>query len=253
MRFCSSIILAGSVLISNYSLVQGAEIVVGGMKVHFESVDPKFSMPTQFDVDLIVSEKGKKILEFDSNGSTLKKVVDSTGKDLTGKSDFSFFSNGPKDNSRRTIQISTKNDTPAMGASWVHLQGTALVSVGSETEEVTTELIELSKGTKFEVKGHKIEITGAEKPRWGDAKWQISVKSNQPFTRVAKWQLETPEGKIMEVEKGGSGTASSFGKTTYSMTLQFEEKIEKAKLKLGVYADFETLEVPIDLKVGMGK
>lgn len=253
MKLRSPLFITASAVVLGISSLTGAELVVGGIKSHFENLDPKFAMPVQFEVDLIVSEKGKKILEVVDEDSELTKIVDSTGKDLTGKAGFSPFSHGSEDNSRRKIQIVTKNDTPAAGASWVKIEGTVRIDVASKTEEVTTGELELKKGTKFEINGQKIKVTEAQKPKWGNAKWEVVLESKQAFTKVAEWRLASAGGEVMKIKKGGVGWSGGFGKKTYNLTLQFEKKVEKGMLKADVYTDFEQLEVPIDIKVGMGR
>jgi len=196
------------------------------------------------------------LIAFDSDKSTLEKLADEKGTSLLveqqfGRSGFSMWPRFSADQKVALIEASG-GGVPARGTREIRARGTLVFRRAEKQAMAKCENVALGKGTRFEVGPFKLEVHSAGKPDWGDAPLAVTFRTKQDLDALKTVKFFDAQGKPIEAEPSGSGRFGFGGDVTYERTFSLSRKVEAATLEIVYWEDLETVEIPFDLKVGVG-
>lgn len=190
------------------------------------------------------------MLELDGEASRLERFTDDRGTDLANE-DAPF---GPFDtmarvseDGRHIVFVVPSDALPAAGATGVTAAGVLAVRCGSRKEDVASETVALRKGGTLAVGGHELAIREVGPSQWGEGH-ALTLESRTDLAAIEAWTLVLPDGR--EVEASPSMSMSGMG--TWQQTLELEEPVERASLRIARWADLRTIEVPFEVSAGLG-
>jgi hypothetical protein len=214
-----------------------------------------FSLLEGATITLMVFMPEGGIVDFKRDDSKLESVTDDKGTDLT-KADkkntwgsITGFDAWPK-KSKDTKAILIDALTPAApkeGASTIALKGKLIISVGTKTETTETKDVALGVGEKIKAGSLELEIERLGKG-WGDYEFSLALKGKGRMAIIKAVQFLDENGK--EIESSPSGSAS-YGEE-FTIDYQLKKKVSKATVKVECWSDLKDVEVPLDIKTGIG-
>ena len=99
---------------------------------------------------------------------------------------------------------------------------------------------------------HKIEITKVEESNWGDAKLEVTFKSDLNLVELRRIRFFDKSGKLIPSERSFYGTSSFGSKSTTKVTYNFDKKVDTIIVELDEWIDQKEIEVPVKSKIGVG-
>ena len=194
------------------------------------------------------------IVGFEPEKSKIEYVKDDKGNDLM-KSEkkkgyvFSGFDSFPKksDDSKAILIDILCPGVPQSGSSAIELKGTIAVSVGSKVETFETKDLAIEVGAKIKTGGEDLEVERIGKG-WGDYEYSFSLKGKGLTGSIKSIKLFDEDGKEIEMSSSGS----SFYGNNFNLSYQLKKKVTKATVKVEGWVDLKTVEVPFDIKTGVG-
>jgi hypothetical protein len=160
---------------------------------------------------------------------------------------------GQKSESGKALMTSLESDAlPASGATSITVAGELVLSLASKSELKKSEKVAVKEGEKLVVAGQTFTIEKAEKPKWGEGKLEVTLKSSVDLKNFRRVVFYGPDGRELESERGMWSSMGMFGKKTYKTSYLFKVKPEELVMGLDAWTDLEVVKVPLDLKVGAG-
>jgi len=190
------------------------------------------------------------MLELDSGASRLERFTDDRGTNLVNE-DAPF---GPFDtmarvseDGRHIVFVVPSASLPAAGATGVSAAGVLAVRCGSHREDVASETVALREGGKLAVGGYELTIREVGPSQWGEGH-ALTLESRTELAAIDAWTLVLPDGRELEA----SPSMSMSGMGSWQQTLELEESVERASLRITRWADLRTIEVPFEVSAGLG-
>ncbi|MGB0143747.1 MAG: hypothetical protein ACPGJR_01445 [Akkermansiaceae bacterium] len=260
------VFLAGSFLAFTSSLFAGVKVSAVGLRVVGKEYKEEgaqeslraFNWTPGTSLALFFQSDSKAIVNFEKEKSTITSFGDDKGTDfLKVKKRFSnkSYSFGMKQESesRKALLTTLESDAiPQSGAKTIKVNGEVVLSVASKSELKKSGKADIKVGEKFEVTGHTFMIEKAGKPKWGEDKLEVTLKSSVDLKSYRKVVFFDAEGKEVESKRGMWSSMGMFGKKTYKTSFTFKEEPKQLVLGLDEWTDLEVVKVPLDLTVGAG-
>ncbi|MEM9481258.1 MAG: hypothetical protein AAGA58_16535 [Verrucomicrobiota bacterium] len=198
------------------------------------------------------------ILEFDSDGSELDTFADSAGNTLLVERPDSFsmqgfhgFSKVSKDGTIAAIEVSG-NGIPAKGSSHIVAKGVVALTMATEKKSARSEAGSLEKGQVFKAGDIEFTVKESGKPDFGDAAMEVSLSFSGEMAAIAAYRFIDAHGKSHEMEQSGYSSFGFGGKKQVTMELTLNEVVKEGSLEIDLWQDLKKVNVPFDLKFGVG-
>lgn len=207
-------------------------------------------------VVLQVAHPGGGLIGFDEDGSKLDAFTDDQGNSLVIERDFvnDGFSAFPRFSSDAKVALVELNAAgiPAAKARELRAKGTLVFRRATKPATVRQENVSLKKGTQFEVGPFKFKIENAGKPDWGEEPLAVELQSQQNLDAIKAVKFLDAQGQAIESNRAGRGSFGMPGSMTYSVEYNLAREVETVTMEIAYWENIETVEVPFDLKVGVG-
>jgi hypothetical protein len=190
------------------------------------------------------------MLELDSEASRLERFTDDRGTDLANEdSPFGPFDTMARvsEDGRHLVFVVPSDALPAAGATGVSAAGVLAVRCGSQQEDVTSEPVALRAGAAFTVGGYRLTIRDVGPSQWGEGH-ALTLESRTELAAIDGWALVLPDGS----EVAASPSMSMSGMGSWQQTLELDEPVERASLRITRWTDLRTVEVPFEVSAGFG-
>ncbi len=217
-----------------------------------------FHWPLGTEVDFLFILGEGSFIKINHKKSKLTIFTDDQGTDLLKKKKGSFISMSPTPDSGKSedgkafMWSVRSNITPAKGARELSIEGIATFTVATKSRQSKSQLVPAKKGTTVTIGEHKIEITKVEESNWGDAKLEVTLKSDLNLVELRRIRFFDKSGKLIPSERSFYGTSSFGSKSTTKVTYNFEKKVDTITVELDEWTDQKEIEVPVKSKIGVG-
>ncbi len=202
---------------------------------------------------ILVSVPQGGLIEFDDDASTVNKFVDDKGTDLKPakgrwqRGVFGGFTRVSKDGKAAMIEIGG-GAVPVAGAKEIHVSGTLVFKAGSKKETFTHKDVPVKIGSKISAGKVAFEVSKMGKPEWGDAAFEITLRTEQPITEIAGIAFMDARGNVIESDQAGK----SWGGKASTLTYNLAQKVDTVTVAITFRMDLREEKVPFDVKAGVG-
>ncbi len=215
-----------------------------------------FNWQTGTAVALLVERPGAGLISFDDDASKLESFTDDQGDTLIkdegfNRGGFSPFANFSKDGKAAMIEVSG-GGVPGEKARGVQLKGKLVFKVGSTKKTDAQKGVKLEKGSKITAGPVPFTIESAGKPDFGDAELQITLKTDKDTDTIAGIRFLAADGGEIESSEAGGSRMGFGGKVEIEKNYTLAKKVDAVTVEITHWTDMKTLEVPIDVKTGVG-
>ncbi len=215
-----------------------------------------FSWTEGTTLSLLVFREGGGIVDFKKDDTELEVMTDNKGTDLTKTDRKSIwgvsagFGGFPKksDDGKAILLEVTGPAVPKADATTINLKGKIVLSVGKETKTTENKDTAIAIDSKIKAGEMELEITAIGKPSWGDAKLCVTLKGKGDSSVIKDIRFFDGSGKEVEAERS---TTSSWG-DSFEWQYNLMEKINSANIKVTTWTDLKNIEVPFEIKTGIG-
>jgi hypothetical protein len=234
--------------------VEGIRIVTKGYTGQEDLRSFMWTEGTTVSLMLFMPEGG--IVEFKKDASKLESITDDKGTDLTKSEKKSTFGtvagfdawSSKKSNDTKAMLFDVVcPGVPKAGAEEIEVKGKIVISVGSKTETAETKDVELKLDSKIKTGAADLEISNLGKG-WGDYVMSISIKGKGSIAVIKLISFFDENGKELESNRSGY---SAWGQE-FTLDYQFKKKVDKATVKVEYFTDLKDVEIPLDIKTGIG-
>jgi hypothetical protein len=218
---------------------------------------------------IVVQSPAGGLVAFDENESKLTSFRDDKGRDLTvppkdlrdqgggparfnlpREARFSPFASFSRDGKLALVQLSAPV-APTSGAVKLSLRATLRLTLAAGQERVELKNVALRKGP-VEAKGLQVEIEDAGPPQMGfddGRNFAIKLKTQGETTaRLASIEFLDAEGRSIESRSAGHMQMNDERTTEYT----FAEAVPTATIRLNLWKDLKSVDVPLDTAVTLG-
>jgi len=210
-------------------------------------------------IALMLKSDGRKFISLDEQKSKITTAKDDKGGNLlSGKTfmgkPFDFVFPKVSEDGKALLVTVRVPVVPKKGSSKISLKGELQVKTGGETELKKASNLELKNGVKFKIGKQGFTVKEVGKPKFGDAVFEFTLKSDKSFDEIQEFQLLDERGKKVDVKETGSSSSSGFGgrSGTYTKTFESEKKLGKVTVSAKVYTDFKAVKIPVDQVISIG-
>lgn len=207
------------------------------------------------------------------------EVTDSTGRVLSpAMFDLTWLKSRNLEKGQAMISLCGTSPEPASpGAEWIRIRGTLHVPVGVKRESPVYEL-PLQKGAELQIPvpgmsgsgggGHdvaasgdvpvcRLKLEGVKEQGNGDLHAQVSLQvEGVPFDLECFELVDGNDVPLKNIESVGTGRSFSPKDQKSSWNQDFKigsiDGREKLRVRLKYKANMETVDVPVDCKIGLG-
>ena len=266
-RIASALVLTSIVLITSslcFAAEGGITISVEGVRVVSKGYTGQkdmraFSWSEGTTVTLMVFAPEGGIVDFKKDDSKLESMTDDKGNNLLAAEKKSFmttpgFGSWPKisdDNKAVFLEVQGPG-VPQQGAAAIDLKGKIVLSIGKETKTIENKDAVLMIDTKIKTGVTEMEINSVGKPSWGDMALSITFKGKGDLSAIKEVKFYDEAGTEIESKKGSTSSWGFGGPKTFSVEYQIKKKVGKATIKVTYWSDLKSVEVPLNIKVGIG-
>jgi hypothetical protein len=207
------------------------------------------------EVALLFSRAGGGIISFDEEASHLDLLADDKGESLFGESSFSNgFGSFPviqEDGGHLLLQLEAEGRA-GPGAKSVHAKGLVVVSVSEVTETYRSGKIGLVEDAAIEAGPIPFRLSAVGPPEWGDGALSVTLVADQKIDEVKSIEFLDSKGQPIDFESGSSSSMSMMGTMTVTRQFTFPAKVDEVIVEIEYWGGLRRLEVPFDVKVGVG-
>lgn len=209
------------------------------------------------EVKLLINAKGKGLIKLDKDASKVTAFTDDKGNNLISGKGFGSFEGfawfrASKDGKVATIDV-TGRKTPGKGASSLVIKGKLVFQAASKKSTHRHTKAALVKGTKIKAGPVNCEISEAGKPDWGDSEWSVTLKFDGERPPISELRFLDAKGNELKSSSAGSSRTKIFSKVTSTMRYRIDKKVPAATIEFVLWDDIETVVLPLDMKVGLGR
>ncbi len=213
-------------------------------------------------IHIIITGLEQRIVDLDTDNSTVSKAVDSTGKDLLAqpkpKSDDGFsmsmssdpigpFPHIKADGSAIAVELITPQ-APAAGATAINCEASLSVLTAAGTKTIAAQNVPLQPG-KVTIDDQSFEITDIGPSDWDEGKTKLTLKMTPDLhQQIAGWSITDADGN--KLTDGPYSTMTMFD--TVELELTLSAKPEMANFALDLYDGMQKVTVPVKFEVGLG-
>lgn len=214
-------------------------------------------------ISLLITSPQGGLLDIDRNASALTAFTDDKGKDLTKPEDEkqrfhrkAEFATSPtiSEDGKACITEVKAPGVPTKGASLMTVTGKLTLVTATEKQEFTAEGVALKAGSEIKAGAIPFTIKEAAEPKWGskDYPWSVTLVAKKDLTSIADIAFYDAAGKKVESSRGSSSRMSFGSNVTITQTYRLKAKLDTAKVVVTYWTDLKKVEVPVNLKVGVG-
>ena len=189
-----------------------------------------------------------------SDKSALTSFTDDKGTNLLGKGFNQGIGGFPKvseDGKAGMVEINGSG-LPTRGAKEVRAKGTLKISLASTKKKLKSKPFAVKKGSKVTVGGIKFVLKKAGKPSFGDKPLPIQLEAKQDLSVIAAYHFEDSKGNKLKTSDAGSSRMDFGNSVTVTKGFNFEKKVENCVLVIEAWTDKKDVEVPFDVRIGIG-
>ncbi|MCC6682200.1 MAG: hypothetical protein IT445_14965 [Phycisphaeraceae bacterium] len=213
-------------------------------------------------VHVIITGLEQRIVDLDTDNSTVSMAVDSTGKDLLAqpkpKSDGGFsmsmssdpigpFPHIKADGSAIAVELITPQ-APAAGATSINCEASLAVLTAAGTKTLSAQNVPLQPG-QVALGDQSFEITAMGPSDWEEGKFKLTLKMTKDLhQQVAGWTITDDAGA--KLTDGPYSTMTMFDTVELEFTLSANP--QAASFALDLYDDMQKVTVPVKFQVGLG-
>lgn len=190
------------------------------------------------------------VIGMDAEACELTHFVDDHGSNLaSATSVFGPFETNPRisEDGKHILFTIPSESLPHGAAARVTAQGKLGLLVGSKTQAVDSEPFDLEAGESVEVGPLAFEVTEVGPPAWGDGH-AITLSSRKDLSEVVSWALVLDDGTVVEL----TPSMSMSGMGTWQQTLNYDQEVEHARLRVTRWTDLQHVKVPFEVSTGLG-
>lgn len=223
-------------------------------------------IPKGTAVHFAITDKTRFFTRFDKESARIELFTDQVGTDLLKPSILNKAGMGLSpsvSDDHHTATFSMRGpQTPAPGAKEIHLRGKVVVEIGvdEKTEEQKRLLLKIGSSVTVGPCPFKIKNIQA----FGENSLQITLSSNKSHSAIKTIEFIGADGKKIKSRKTGQSSMGWDKNMTYdlyySLTRDKETALKDAEkmiaelvtARITYFTKVDKLEVPIDVKVGLG-
>jgi len=205
-------------------------------------------VPTE--ILLLVSEPERRMVDVQRENCRLNAFVDDKGDDMSEGGGFHIVGAEFTDDGHYAIIPLRSTKIPSPGATRIIAEGTLAITTvsGEKTEERIS--VPLVKETKISVGRGDLIITSV-KAEAGEGRQEITFRYDQPDYLIKHLRLFEESGKEIEAEKTSPGFGFG-GDDSFTKNWLLPRGLEKVTLKVTYYSRVDSIEIPLDVSVGVG-
>jgi len=223
----------------------GVQMVWDDGSDHFESFKT-FNTKKGIKLALFLKTDGNSLVKLDQG----KSKVTVCGE----KGDCWFFGSSSitKDGKMLRLEVGADGAKPADGK--IIVDGELVVISATGKGQISTGMIEWKKGGSVQfpkdsgLPTFEIEETG--KPKWGDEKWEVTLKCSQDFERFVSVKFVDDQGVEHKGSRGSWSSMGFLGKKTVTVSYKAPEVLTKAKMVVEYWDGLKEEKVPVNLTIG---
>lgn len=196
---------------------------------------------------VVEAPKNRKIVDIDDDKCSMTEFTDDAGNNLLDGIDWSGFPKISDDGLLALVEVSSRT-RPSMGAVRIHARGTVYMRVAASDVSEKIDHLKLQVGQTAQIYGETVKVMKVEAENDGlTLVIQISrnLKDNMKDIR-----FYTVGGDPVEILGRGSFTFGNAAQMEYNLD---QKSIPEAlKVEIDVWKELETLNLPFDIKSGVG-
>ena len=261
-RSVGRVLLLAVMLFSRHSYADGTNqwnVQVTGLRVIAPPTDAKpgynaaLSAPPGVAVEIRLTPPYGRVILIKQLASKVTSFADDKGTDLLAvKTDNPFSKPGfgvmdRGNGSHATVDIRAAG-LPATGATSLDISGKVVMEIATGTNQFTVENVEMKTNTTFEIDNLPVTISdvGTNTSPFRAKEYNYFVRFTGPgdLNRISDLEFFDPQGTKIKAHKRAWGAS----------TLEYEiaTKVARVKIVATRLKGFETVEVPISVKAGLG-
>ncbi|MGP0068928.1 MAG: hypothetical protein ACLQGP_35675 [Isosphaeraceae bacterium] len=225
-------------------------------------------------VTLLVSQRGKTIVDLDPKASQLTSFKDDRNTDLSKEPPrqgmvfhFGNFNSGPlrseKGPDGRSCLVEVKGPSlPASGASKITIKGTLVFSCGQGEKTDEQKNVPLTEGAKINAGPVAMSVSLKKKPNFPSVSFpgqpaplhgtEFALRTEMPLTAIQSIVFFDAGGKEIKSQFHTTSFNTS-GETTWTESFYtLEKKVDNVSIRVRHVDHLEKLTVPVDMTVGVG-
>jgi len=203
---------------------------------------------TRLALELVRPEGG--IVGLRHEACVLRRFADERGTSLLATDDQEdpiemLFELAP-DGCSLAFYLASKS-CPSPGARRLEAEGEIEITVASETAVETSETVALVAGTSLEVGAYAFELGEVGASSWGGG-WSLEVLADRDLEGILSWSLVDESGREVELHPRMSWS----GMGRWSQSLEADQPLERAALRLKYWSDARSERVPFRVSAELG-
>ena len=190
---------------------------------------------------------GKQIVDIDDSKCSLVEFTDDRGQNLLDGIDWGSFPKISEDAHSAMIEVSSKN-RPSKDASRLSVKGSIHLRMAASESTEKIENLKLKVGFKVNVGQEEIQVMKVQQE---DEGLTLVLQINRKFVDNMKdIRFFTVEGNPIDIWSQGSFTFGTVSQMEYA--LDSKTIPETLKVELDMWQDLESIDLPFELKSGLG-
>ena len=210
-------------------------------------------------LELLITDPNRAIVGMDSDASKITHFTDGKGTDLSKPDADNGFSQSPfqfpemsEDGHSMTLSVASSR-IPIAGATHIKLTGSVSLQCGADPKTVKTPDLALAKGTTLKLGDVPVSISEIGSDSMGDDnKMQVTFHATHALTAVKTIRFLKSDGSEIKSRYSGSSSMSFGGAGSFDSTYNLAEKVDKATVEVTWWGSLQTVELPLNLDVGLG-
>lgn len=243
-----------------------AVVSVAGIAVVRENIDAgaadpykPFGLETGTRLSLVIRIPDGRIVFFDSGDSSVDSLVDDKGTNLMALAHRlqvpGFLGHGcgiVRDGRAAHVEM-FGGTVPAPGAGMVQARGKAVFFTGSASAKVSTPVVRAENGVEFKAG----EMFHFQLARWEEGGiagkgMNLSLRLKSHPAPIARLGFFDAEKNPIESRPSGVAVEGSGDKRVFLLHYQLASKPEEFSMEIEHWSDIQRLEVPFEVKAGLG-
>lgn len=179
-------------------------------------------------------------------------MTDSTGKSLDmSDSNMEFYSDISEDGHTALIPVSSP-EVPASGTDSISIKGAVTLVCGANPKTESFD-VKIAAGEVLEIAGIKFKVDSIEDSFMNDDGEMVNLETNSSPAQIESIEAILANGKSVEFSPSGSSQFGFNDNITYGKSYDLSCKAsEIAQLKVTWFQDVKRVELPIEIKAGLG-
>lgn len=241
-------------------------ISVAGLAVVRENIEAASADPYRpFGLDkgtclgLIFRLPGQRIVSFDQGESSVESMVDDMGTNLLALSHrlqepgFLGHGCGIVENGQRAHVEIFGGTPPATGAAMVQAKGKVVFFTGSLSGKIPASPVKAEKDAELRAgEMFKFQIARWEPGGIGGEGVNLTLRVEFNPAHLAGLKFSDGGGKVIESRAAGMAVEGTGEKRVFLLHYQLDSMPENLAMEIDYWSDLQRVEVPFDLRAGLG-